>query len=62
MVAFFLAPELFALLLYVDSVLYAMACSLPRLNLAYIRAVGWLESSIDAWIQTRVELSLKVEA
>lgn len=25
------------------------------------RAVGWLESSIDAWIQTRVELSSKVE-
>ena len=26
------------------------------------RAVGWLESSIDAWIQSRVELSSKVEA
>ena len=25
------------------------------------RAVGWLESSIDAWIQQRVELSSKVE-
>jgi prophage regulatory protein len=25
------------------------------------RAVGWLESSIDAWIQSRVELSSKVE-
>ena len=24
------------------------------------RAVGWLESSIDAWIQSRVELSAKV--
>ncbi len=26
------------------------------------RAVGWLESSIDHWIQTRVELSSKVGA
>lgn len=26
------------------------------------RAVGWLESSIDQWIQTRVELSSKVGA
>ena len=26
------------------------------------RAVGWLESSIDQWIQSRVELSSKVEA
>lgn len=26
------------------------------------RAVGWLESSIDAWIQSRVDLSAKVEA
>jgi prophage regulatory protein len=26
------------------------------------RAVGWLESSIDQWIQNRVELSSKVEA
>jgi prophage regulatory protein len=26
------------------------------------RAVGWLESSIDGWIQTRVELSSKVGA
>lgn len=25
------------------------------------RAVGWLESSIDAWIQSRVDLSSKVE-
>lgn len=25
------------------------------------RAVGWLESSIDQWIQHRVELSSKVE-
>jgi prophage regulatory protein len=25
------------------------------------RAVGWLESSIDQWIQSRVELSSKVE-
>lgn len=25
------------------------------------RAVGWLESSIDGWIQSRVELSSKVE-
>jgi prophage regulatory protein len=24
------------------------------------RAVGWLESSIDGWIQTRVELSSRV--
>ena len=24
------------------------------------RAVGWLESSIDAWIQGRIELSTKV--
>ena len=24
------------------------------------RAVGWLESSINAWIQSRVELSSKV--
>ena len=24
------------------------------------RAVGWLESSIDAWIQSRIELSTKV--
>lgn len=23
------------------------------------RAVGWLESSIDAWIQSRIELSSK---
>ena len=26
------------------------------------RAVGWLESSIDEWIQSRIELSSKVEA
>jgi prophage regulatory protein len=26
------------------------------------RAVGWLESSIDAWIQGRIELSTKVGA
>jgi prophage regulatory protein len=26
------------------------------------RAVGWLESSIDAWIQSRIELSSKVGA
>ncbi len=26
------------------------------------RAVGWLESSIDAWIQGRIELSSKVAA
>ena len=26
------------------------------------RAVGWLESSINDWIQSRVELSSKVEA
>lgn len=26
------------------------------------RAVGWLESSIDAWIQSRIALSSKVEA
>lgn len=26
------------------------------------RAVGWLESSIDQWIQGRIELSSKVEA
>ena len=26
------------------------------------RAVGWLESSIDAWIQSRIELSTKVGA
>lgn len=26
------------------------------------RAVGWLESSIDQWIQSRVELSKKLEA
>ena len=26
------------------------------------RAVGWLESSIDQWIQPRVELSSKVGA
>ena len=26
------------------------------------RAVGWLESSIDAWIQSRIELSAKAEA
>ena len=26
------------------------------------RAVGWLESSIDQWIQSRVALSSKVEA
>jgi prophage regulatory protein len=26
------------------------------------RAVGWLDSSIDQWIQSRVELSSKVEA
>ena len=26
------------------------------------RAVGWLESSIDAWIQSRIELSTKVRA
>ena len=26
------------------------------------RAVGWLESSIDHWIQSRVELSSKVGA
>ena len=25
------------------------------------RAVGWLESSIDDWIQSRIELSSKVE-
>ena len=25
------------------------------------RAVGWLESSIDDWIQSRIELSAKVE-
>lgn len=25
------------------------------------RAVGWLESSIDGWIQSRVEFSSKVE-
>ena len=25
------------------------------------RAVGWLESSIDRWIQSRIELSSKVE-
>ena len=25
------------------------------------RAVGWLESSIDQWIQSRIELSSKVE-
>ena len=25
------------------------------------RAVGWLQSSIDAWIQCRIELSTKVE-
>ena len=25
------------------------------------RAVGWLESSIDDWIQSRVDLSTKVE-
>ena len=25
------------------------------------RAVGWLESSIDDWIQSRIELSEKVE-
>ena len=25
------------------------------------RAVGWLESSIDEWIQSRIELSSKVE-
>ncbi len=26
------------------------------------RAVGWLESSIDDWIQSRIELSSKVGA
>ncbi len=26
------------------------------------RAVGWLESSIDQWIQSRIELSSKVGA
>jgi len=26
------------------------------------RAVGWLESSIDAWIQNRIELSSKMGA
>lgn len=26
------------------------------------RAVGWLESSIDQWIQGRIELSSKAEA
>ena len=26
------------------------------------RAVGWLESSIDEWIQSRIALSSKVEA
>ena len=26
------------------------------------RAVGWLESSIDEWIQSRVALSSKVQA
>jgi prophage regulatory protein len=26
------------------------------------RAVGWLESSIDDWIQSRIEISNKVEA
>ncbi len=26
------------------------------------RAVGWLESSIDAWIQARIELSNKAGA
>lgn len=26
------------------------------------RAVGWLESSIEAWIQARIEMSTKVEA
>jgi prophage regulatory protein len=26
------------------------------------RAVGWLESSIDEWIQSRIELSAKAEA
>jgi prophage regulatory protein len=25
------------------------------------RAVGWLESSIEAWIQGRIDLSLKTE-
>ena len=25
------------------------------------RAVGWLESSIDEWIQSRIDLSTKVE-
>ena len=25
------------------------------------RAVGWLESSIDDWIQSRIELSSKLE-
>ena len=25
------------------------------------RAVGWLESSIDTWIQSRIALSAKVE-
>ncbi len=25
------------------------------------RAVGWLESSINAWIQSRIDLSTKVE-
>jgi prophage regulatory protein len=26
------------------------------------RAVGWLESSIEQWIQSRIDLSTKVEA
>ena len=26
------------------------------------RAVGWLESSIEEWIQSRIELSAKAEA
>jgi prophage regulatory protein len=26
------------------------------------RAVGWLESSIDDWIQSRIEISNKAEA
>jgi prophage regulatory protein len=33
----------------------------PQISLGP-RAVGWLESSIDQWIQSRVELSSKVEA